>query len=298
MARIDSHLHVFPPHSEEFPRRATEAAPADRDESVEKLLGEMEANGIDQAVLTQTGGAGIEDHAYLQYCFETYPGRFRGIGLIPEGCDDAAGHMDRLAAGGDFIGFRLSRLGGPRDPFAPMDVRRFATYPIWQRAAEKDYVMWLYLRASDVHLAGHLVDAFPQVRVVFNHLCATPAAGKFHWDEKGRPQLESPDFFTTMHTLYRLCCYENVAVHLSGQYACSRQPYPYRDLADLHARLLYSFGSERLMWASDAPWIYADPGYGACTRIIEELMPEIRSDQLEDIMGDTAKEFLGFPDLD
>jgi predicted TIM-barrel fold metal-dependent hydrolase len=181
MARIDAHLHVFPPHSAEYPRKVTESCPPERDENVEKLLGEMEAHGIDQAVLTQMGGAEIADHAYLQYCFKTYPKRFRGIGLIPEECDRPADHMDALSAGGDIIGFRLKTLGGPRDPFAPMDVRTFGTYPIWKRAAEKDYVIWLYLRASDVHLAAYLIDAFPQVRVVINHLGATPAVGKFSY---------------------------------------------------------------------------------------------------------------------
>ena len=298
MSRIDSHLHVFPPDSPEFPRRITEASPAERDENVEKLLGEMEVYGIGQAVLTQSGYAGIEDHDYLRHCFKTYPKRFLGIGLIPEDCKRPEDHMDRLAADGDFIGFRLRTLGGPRDPFAPMDARTFGSYRIWKHAAERDYVMWLYLRARDVHLSAYLIDVFPQVRVVINHLGATPAEGKFYWDEKGRPQLESPNFHTTTHTLHRLCAYENVVMHLSGQYACSREPFPYRDLAALHDRLRFQFGSKRLMWASDAPWIYVDPGYGPYTTIIEELLPDIRPDELQDIMGNTARRFLRFPDLD
>jgi predicted TIM-barrel fold metal-dependent hydrolase len=86
-------------------------------------------------------------------------------------------------------------------------------------------------------------------------------------------------------------------VHLSGQYACSREPFPYRDLAGRHDHLLFTFGSKRLMWASDAPWIYVEPGYGPYTTIIEELLPDIRPDQLDDIMGNTAQEFLGFPQI-
>jgi predicted TIM-barrel fold metal-dependent hydrolase len=295
MPRIDAHLHVFPPHSSQYPRRITPACPAERDENVEKLLQQMEAHGIDQAVLTQMGGGQIEDHAYLQHCLKTYPKRFRGIGLIPEDCAKPEAHMDRLAADGDIIGFRLKTLGGPRDPFVPMDVRTFGSYPIWKRAAEQDYVMWLYLRASDVHLSAYLIDAFPQVRVVINHMGATPAAGKFYWDDKGRPQLERPNFYFAMHTLHRLSRYENVVMHLSGQYACSKEPFPYCDLAGLHDLLLFSFGSKRLMWASDAPWIYEDPGYGAYTTIIEKLLPNIRPDELDDIMGHTAQRFLGFP---
>ena len=82
MTRIDSHLHVFAKVSPEFPREPTPVCPADREETAEKLLGEMEANGIDQAMLVQTGGTEIKHHAYLLHCLKTYPDRFLGIGLV------------------------------------------------------------------------------------------------------------------------------------------------------------------------------------------------------------------------
>jgi predicted TIM-barrel fold metal-dependent hydrolase len=86
-------------------------------------------------------------------------------------------------------------------------------------------------------------------------------------------------------------------VHLSGQYAFTREEFPYRDLAGWHQGLLNHFGSTRLMWATDFPWIYEDPGYAPLTTIIRELIPNIRDHELEDIMGGTAKRVLRFPDL-
>ncbi|MBI4553372.1 MAG: hypothetical protein HY710_14000, partial [Candidatus Latescibacteria bacterium] len=83
MPRIDAHLHVFAKLSAEFPRETGEVFPADREEPVEKLLSEMEAHRIDQAVLTQIGGTSLEHHAYLLHCLKTYPDRFLGIGLVP-----------------------------------------------------------------------------------------------------------------------------------------------------------------------------------------------------------------------
>ena len=136
MVRIDAHLHVFAKQSEQFPREASEIAPADREETAEKFIGHMEQHAIDQAMLVQIGGAEPEHHAYLRHCLKAHPTRFRGIALIPPTCAAPADHMDRLAAAGDILGFRLFDLGGPADPLAPIDVATFSTFPIWRRAAD------------------------------------------------------------------------------------------------------------------------------------------------------------------
>ncbi len=295
MQRIDAHLHVFTKVSPKFPREVSPICPAEREEPVEKVLGEMEKHEIDQAVLVQIGGTSIEHHRYLLHCLKSYPDRFLGIGLVPLDHPNPAEHMSELADGTGIIGFRLFDLRGPRDIFATTDVQEFKTYPIWQCAAEKDYVLWLYPRSIDAHLLPFLIQAFPQVRVVLNHLGMTPGKGKFSLDELGRPQIQVTGYNLAMHMTYRLARFENVTVHISGQYAFSREAYPYQNLADWHGNLLNDFGAKRLMWATDFPWILEEPGYGELTTIIEKLLPNLSLSELADIMGGNAKRFLRFP---
>ncbi len=297
MPRIDSHLHVFTKASPEFPRETTAVCPAEREESAEKLLSVMTEHQIDQAVLVQMGGASIAHHRYLLHCLEEYPNRFLGIGLVPEAHPNPAEHMAALTDNTGIIGFRFSTFGGPRDIFAKMDVREFAAYPIWKSAAERDYVLWLYPNAINAHLLPYLIQEFPQVRVVLNHLAACPGKGKFNWDEFGRPQIQVTGYNLFMHTTYRLARFENVNVHLSGQYAFSREEFPYKDLAGWHRGLLSGFGAKRLMWATDFPWILEEPGYDKLTTVIEELLPNLSEAELADIMGGNAKRILRFPDL-
>jgi predicted TIM-barrel fold metal-dependent hydrolase len=254
----------------------------------------MAEHDIDQAVLVQIGGAEFEQHAYLKHCLKTYEGKFRGIGLVPAECDQPGEHMDRLAEDGGIIGFRLGAMGGPTDPLAPMDVKTFDTYPIWKRAAEKDYVLWLYPRAVDAPACAFLIDAFPQVRVVFNHLMICPGEGRFAWDAFGRPKIDTPMPPITRHSLTNLFQYENVCVLLSGQYAFSKEEYPYTDLAAWHQTLRGKFGSDRLMWATDFPWILGEPGYGNLVNLMDELIPDLSDKERQDIMGDTAKRVLRF----
>jgi len=297
MLRLDAHLHVFAKVSAEFPRHSDQTMPADSEAPVEVLLQEMEEHGVDQAVLVQIGGAELDQHAYLRHCLKAHPERFRGIGLIPTDCSNPAAHMDRLAADGDLIGFRLFDLGGPFDPLALLDIRTTATYPIWQRAAEKDYVLWLYPRAGDSHIIAFLIDAFPQVRVVFNHLMVFPGQDSITFDELGRPQIDTPMPPMTRYSSQRLHQYENVRIHLSGQYAFSKEQYPYRDTAGWHTTLLQSFGADRLMWASDFPWILKEPGYGRLVGILDELLPDLDERDRVSIMGGAAARFLRFPPL-
>lgn len=305
---IDAHLHVFARLSAQFPREVSDYLPAEREAPVETLLARMGTHGVDGAVLVQIGGTSLAQHAYLLHCLRAHPDRFLGIGLVPPDCGDPAAHMDRLAEASDgrLIGVRLGALGGPADPFAPVDVRALPVYPIWEHAARKDYVIWLYSRAVDAHVVPHLLAAFPQVRVAFNHLMVCPGP-RFWWDEQGRPQADVPmppqTRYSTLglkigrilHNTRGTYPYPNVCVHISGQYAFSREPYPYRDLAGWHESLRMVFGAQRLMWATDFPWIDVDPGYGACMDLPGQLLPNLDAAERADLMGRTAAQFLRFP---
>ena len=298
MLRIDAHVHVFAKASPRFPREVAADCPADREEPVEKLVAAMQAHRIRQAVLVQIGGAELEQHAYLLHCLQQHRDRLLGIGLIPANAPDPARHMDRLAGEPGIIGFRLFAVGGPRDPFAPIKVEEFATYRIWKHAAEKDYVIWLYPRAADAHLIPYLLEAFPQVRVVLNHLGICPGAGKSYRDEKGRPRIATPPYNPAYHTTYRLNRYENVVVKLSGQPAFSQEDYPYRDLTRWHQNLCDAYGPGRLMWGTDFPWNLADPGYERLIGVVRELLPDLSASDHAAIMGATARRFLRFPARD
>lgn len=280
--RIDAHLHVFARPSAEFPRAITPSMPAEREAPVEALLAQMAAHAIDKAVLVQTGGTSLAHHAYLQHCLRTYPDRFLGIGLIPPDAPSPADPMDRLAEDGSIIGFRLRSLGD-------------GSRPIWEHAARQDYVLWLYLRAPDARRLPQFLAAFPQVRVVINHLMVCPRPDRFTWDAKGRPQIDV-EMPPPTGLLGPAPDSPNVCVHLSGQYAMSKAAYPYLDLAAWHRRLLSAFGAGRLLWASDFPWIVADPGYGECVEVLDHLLPDLSSNQRKPIMGETARRFLGFGD--
>ncbi len=293
--RIDAHTHVFARASAEFPREVSSQFPADSEAPVEGLLAAMQGGSVDQAVLVQLGGASVEHHRYLARSIAEHAGRFLGIGLIPEKCPDVDGHMRDLCESGGLVGFRLRALGGPRDPFAQVGPQTVASWPIWECAERHDYLLWLYVGAAEAHLLPYMVEAFPGVRVVMNHLAICPGEGRFTTDENGRPHISTPSYNPAMHTSWRLAVYENVSVLLSGQYAFSQEAYPYADIAGWQRGLLGSFGSSRLMWGSDHPWIAADPGYDLTSQVLTKALPDISDADLARLMGGSAAEILRFP---
>lgn len=291
MTRIDAHLHVFAPRSEQFPRETDGVLAAERDESVEKFLAVMAEHGINHAVLVQIGGTKIEQHAYLLDCLRRYPAQFKGVAVLPIGLPDPVARMATLADGG-VMGFRLLELGGPE--WAETPLRHHPLYPVWAYAAERDLVIWLYPRLADLELVPKFLAEFPGVRVVLNHLGVTRGDRSFYYDETGRPRIETP-FPPPIHTLLpELVRHERLVVKLSGQYAFSHESYPYRDLAAWHQTLYQHFGADRLMWASDFPWIVKLPGYGALLQLVDALLPQLSEQERSAIMGGTAKRFLRF----
>ena len=292
MVCIDAHLHVFAQRTLAFPRETNAILRPERAESAEKLLATLSKAGIEQAVLVQIGGTAYEQHAYLLDCLRRYPAHFQGIGLLPPKLTNPALQMDRLAQGG-VIGFRLSDFAGAT--MADQPLVEHPLYPIWQHAAVRDYVLWLYPRAADVPLIPRFLQEFPTVRVVLNHLGVTPMPEKFTWDEQDRPRVETPMPPPIAAVLEQIARHQQVVVTLSGQYAFSRQRFPYRDLAEWHVTLYRHFGADRLMWASDFPWILETPGYGALVGVLHDLLPGISERERAAIMGGTAQRVLRFP---
>lgn len=295
MIRIDAHLHVFAPLSPEFPRETDEVLAPNRDEGVEKFLGVMAEHGIDQAVLTQIGGTTIEHHAYLLDCLRRYPTRFQGVAVLPMNLPDPVGQMANLADAG-VMGFRLLELGG--EEWASKSLSEHPLYPVWAYATERDLVIWFYPRQIDLPLIPQFLREFPNVRILVNHLAVTRDASTFYYDETGRPRIKTA-FPPPIHTyLPELVAHPNLVVKLSGQYAFSQEPYPYRDLAAWHETLYHNFGADRLVWASDFPWIAQLPGYGATLNLVDELLPWLSLQERDAVLGRTAQRFLRFPALD
>jgi L-fuconolactonase len=285
MPRVDAHVHVFARSSREFPREVSDLAPAEREAGIHDLLREMDAAEIDRAVLIQMGGTRIEHHRYVAQCVQRWPDRLTAVGLVDLNDADPPARLRELVEATGIAGIRL--YGELGDPSADKP-EALQAYSLFQCAGELGLNVNLYVRSTQIPCIEMLVRSFPEVNVSLDHLGICPATA-FAPDRWGRPRFEDePIPPPTYARILELARYPNVYVKVSGQYAFSKVPYPYRDLTPLVDQVYRAYGPERMMWCTDFPWIVHVPGYQKVVELIDYHLPALSTGEKEAIMGGTA----------
>jgi L-fuconolactonase len=226
---IDSHVHVWEA-GPRFPFAAGAKVPPSIDASPSSLLEKMRSNGICRTVLIQV----IHykwDNRFLVATLRAHPGKFSGVCRVdPE--DPAA--PDRLSYWTEqgCRGVRLSPAAG-----ATGDWIRGPQMPaLWKRCENLKVPMTLLLPASRLPDIVPLLDKFPTLTTVIDHMADCPVD-----DSQG------------FHELRSLARYPKLYVKVSHPWSLSKLPYPYPDVQAMIARLRDSFGADRLMWGTDWP---------------------------------------------
>jgi L-fuconolactonase len=275
---VDAHVHVFLSAAEDPERTVDAIAPAEREAPVELLEREQRAAGVDGAVLVPLG----PEDGYVARVAATDRGRYACIASEAPGRDDPGEVAERLEAGG-FSGLR--KFGLPGDLADP---------PPWlgvlERLAADGKVLWLYPRAEHLPTVAAVAERLPELRIVLNHTGFTQA-GIGH-DEFGRPRIDSPVPQPHEEQVLALARHPNVSVVLSGAYGFSHEEYPYPDVAEVVRRVADAFGTGRLMWATDFPWIVERPGYRACLELIDRHLPGLSPAERAAVLGDNIRRVL------
>lgn len=280
---VDGHLHLFRKVSNEYPRTVYEImAEADREEPVEKLLAAMDGAGVDHAIVVPLS----KDDDYLREILAAFPGKFAGVGIFEhDRPDDVAGLEDRLAST-DLQGLRFYGLGA--DQATTPDT--LTCYPVFELMAERGMVAWFYGDLVQLRLMNQIMSRLPDLKVVLNHSGFLPDMhAEMQIDVHRRPHFTvemPPAGLLAVETM--AAEHSNLHVHFSGHYAFSREPYPYRDLQGVGERLLRAFGADRMLMASDWPWIEFEPGYANILGVIDHLLPDISAGERDAIRGGTA----------
>jgi L-fuconolactonase len=276
---VDAHVHVFRTKADDPERTVDHIAPAEREAPVELLDHVMAQAGVDGAVLVPLG----PEDGYVAGVLAAEPDRFAGIAVA--GSDQDPGRVSTRLSDGGFSGLRMFGLPGS-----------FAAEPPWlpvlRRLAQDAKVLWLYPPARDLPTVDAVAAALPDLTIVLNH-CGFTQAG-IGVDADGRPRIDSPVPQPHEDEVLALARHPNVAVILSGAYGFSSEDYPYPDVAGVVNRLADAFGSSRLAWASDFPWIVDRPGYAPCLALVDHHLPGLSAAERDAILGGTIRRLLNW----
>jgi predicted TIM-barrel fold metal-dependent hydrolase len=270
---VDSHVHIWETDDILYPPSPVLASLPHPGPTAEVLLQEMTANGVTQAVLVQPSNYEF-DNRYIARTLRRYPEHFAGVARIDVVDASAPQRLERWAEEHGLRGLRVA-------PFRILEgawLTNPAFYALWQKAAALSLPVCFqisrgWLEALCRYLEP-LIVRFPELCVVLDHM------GHFEV-EKG---VADPGF----QALLALARHERVFIKISGHYALSHDPYPYRDTWPFMQAIYEHFGPQRMMWGSDFPFILVYDGYARSLELIREQLPFLTDDAKGWILGGTA----------
>ena len=263
LTAIDCHAHVMRHEAKLADERHSEPK---RDVLVEEYLDLLDRHGVSHGVLTAPSFYGT-DNAILLDALTRHPDRLRGTAIVAPESDP--GLLQGMAAQG-VVGIRLNwlRRRSIPDVAAPEWTRLFATL------RELDWQVEIFL--EDAKLAGMLpVVRRSGVRVVLDHFgCPDPVQG-----------VASPGF----QEVLKAVAAGDTWVKLSAPYRLGgADPQHYVDA------LMQAGGPERLVWASDWPWVNHEAGttYRGCLDWLHAWVPDEAARR--SILADTPRALFRF----
>ena len=289
MSIIDAHLHLFKANSKDYPRPVyPKLADENREVLAKQLLITMEKAGVDKAIVVPLGP---EDN-YVSELQEEYPGKFAVVGIYDTNSVDPVENLDRRIKYSNIQGIRLGYVD--KGASVKDDPEKYELYPLFKAMAERGLKVWFYAEPDQVEMFDRVLERLPNLVAVFNHCGFMVSLDNLSIDQHARPHFDVPIPPPTLDLLERVGEKPNAYVHFSGQYAFSHEPYPHHDMAPVAQRLHKIFGPERMLWASDFPWILEVPGYEEQLNLVDIMLPDLSEKELNLIKGGNAEILFNF----
>ena len=260
----DSHTHVvsadrdaFPLSPAALPGRWYLEAPC----SAEDLLREMDAAGVDRAVLVQPMGAYSFDNRYAAAGAAAHPGRFVAACCVDPYGESPAETLGRLLDHPNVGGVRFFALSRERSWLSDPD-----TFVLWEQAAASGAHIVLTVFENQMDEVASLIERFPDASVSLDHC--------------GFCDVAQPE------PLLTLARFENLHLKVTTNVIDSATAAE-GTARRFVKRLVDAFGAERLMWGSDYSQTHDRP-YAELVESGIEAFSGLRSAEQEAVLGGTA----------
>lgn len=270
---IDAHVHVWTPDTAAYPLgkgyQKENMKPASF--TPEELLALANPAGVSRIVLIQMSFYRF-DNRYMLDTMAKYPGVFGGVAVIDENGPDSAADMRELNARG-VRGFRVRANEETIGAWPKAD----GLHQMWKTAAETGQAICCLATPAAFSAIRGMCEVYPKTTVVIDH-CGRVGS-------KGTKIVDSE-----LENLCRLSEFKTVSVKVSAFYALGKKQAPYDDLSPMIRRLRDSFGSDRLMWATDCPFqVQNGHTYGESIALIRDRLDFLSEEDKTRMLRTTAE---------
>ncbi|MFC6357307.1 amidohydrolase family protein [Luethyella okanaganae] len=267
---IDAHLHLWRLRPGTYSWLTPALGGLYADFTAEQARVELDAAGIDDAILVQADDT-VADTEFMLAVADANPWVTGVVGWIPLDAPAAAEEtLDRWQGHPAFCGVRHLVHEDPRDGFLELPAVRRSLALLSRRGVAFDVP-----NAWPRHLAPAvaLAEALPELAVVVDHLA--------------KPPLGQPDFEAWLTTMRRVAAFGNTVVKFSGL----RLPgvsFDVQTIRPLWEFALELFGPSRIMYGGDWPITVPDGGYQPTWRVVRDLVAELSPAERALVLGGTA----------
>ena len=262
---LDPHVHVWK-HDSKF-HFAPGAKVPDFDATPEMLLDLMKVNSVKKTVIIQVIHYRY-DNSYLAAVLKQYPEYFRGVCRVDPADPAAPDHLSLITEQQGFQGVRLSPSGDAKGDWIAGPLMP----PLWKRCESLKVPMTLLAPISRLPDIQKLVEKFPALTVVIDHMADCP--------------VDHPE---ELEKLVALVKYPKVFVKISHTWSLSKESYPWPDSQRLVKRLYDTFGPQRLMWATDWPIAKEAATYRQRLTVVQDEMKFLNADDKSWVLSKTVE---------
>ena len=240
MSIIDIHPHIVSPDTKKYPLNPLGGTQStwsqERPTTYDDLLRAMDEAGVAKAAIVHSSTAYGFDNSYVADAVKAVPSRFTGVYSIDVMARDAVKVFDHWLGRG-CSGMRLFTTGST----IPDQTTWFAdpqTYPFWEHAAAKNIPVCVQMRQEGIPLLRQIMDKFPKVTIILDHLSRTPFA-------EGPPYTGAADFLALAK--YKQVYLKITPINVTPKNWGKGTPETF------FGKMIDTFGAERIGWGSNFP---------------------------------------------
>ncbi|MES2662757.1 MAG: amidohydrolase family protein [Pseudomonadota bacterium] len=269
---IDSHVHVWTADLHRYPihERFKPEEMQPKYFTAEELFSHFKLNGVGRTVLIQMSYYQFNNN-YMLDTIARFPGVFSGVAVVNENALRLAQTMQSLATAG-IRGFRISPGLQNLDTW----INSSGMNSLWRFAGEKNLAICPLINIQALSYVEKMSKKNLHTSVVIDHCARIGSNGIIRKQD--------------IDSLCRLAAYPNLYVKISAFHGLGKKQIPYTDLAQMIQQLRDSFGAERLMWGSDAPYqIGSGHSYKASITLIRDKLDFLTPSERQNILIHTAE---------
>jgi predicted TIM-barrel fold metal-dependent hydrolase len=271
----DVQVHLWEPERPDRPWPKPQPRPPHRRKgfSAEEMLKEMDAAGVDRAIIVPPTWAG-ENNEWALAMAARYPRRFAVVGRFDVKAPDACAHLEGWLKQPHMLGVRMSFHV---KPFS--DWLDDGSLDWFWATCERCGIPAMVLVPEMPGKVRPIAARHPDLKILIPHM-------GFNLDARGAEAFEALD------GLLALARFPNVFVAVSSVPCFSNEPYPFRDTDPVIRRIYDAFGPQRMLWGADLSRLRGS--YHECLGQFQEALDFLSADDKEWILGKSLAKVLNW----